>query len=202
MPSRTGLALLGVLTALAMLAPRAEARYGFAIAPSAAPAGATLELSFRAPWANGTYPDAHYLYVMTIHGPSEACLHRAFPEVGHGPPDPTSVFDILQRFGALRINGKLASDHSRIDRGDALTLRIRAPRCAGDYRGVVEYDQEFTNEPFKFTVVGRYALQVAGPHVLASTGIDTRLVAAAGVTLLLGGIGLRGFAKLRCQIGR
>jgi hypothetical protein len=197
MPSRAGLALLGVLTALAVLAPSAVARYRFAIAPSAAPARSTLELSFRAPWTDGYDCCGHYSYVMTITGPSEVCVHRAFPEAGYGPPDPTSVFGVLRRYGSLRLNGKRYAHRIRIESGDVVVLRFRAPRCAGPYRGVVEFDEEYLDAPYKLRPIGRFAINVTRRRVLAWTGVDTRLIAAAGATLLLGGIGLRRFAKLR-----
>jgi hypothetical protein len=125
---------------------------------------------------------------MTISGPSEVCVHRAFPEAGYGPPDPTLVFGVLQRYGSLRLNGKRYAHRIRIESGDVVVLRFGAPRCAGPYRGVVEFDEEYLDAPYKLRPIGRFA---------ASTGVDTRLIAAAGATLLLGGIGLRRFAKLR-----
>ena len=55
------------------------------------------------------------------------------------------------------------------------------PPCAEPYRGVVIYEKSYLGpDPASRTTVGRFDLRVASDGNLAVTGLDLRLVAAAG----------------------
>ncbi|MFL5840102.1 MAG: hypothetical protein ACJ77Z_06595 [Thermoleophilaceae bacterium] len=157
-----------------------------------ASAGSSFEVSFRAP-EDESGPDCclEYSYELMVSGPRAGCLP---PEAESGE---RSTSEYLDNYAGVSANGKpLSFDDNPIGRGDVVVMRFRPP-CAGAYRGSVEYLEQHEDGTERRTYIGDFAFRATGHDALASTGADPRLIAAAGATLLLGGVGLRRVATSR-----
>jgi hypothetical protein len=66
---------------------------------------------------------------------------------------------------------------------------MQIPPCAEPYRGAVIHEQSYDNpDPPSRTTVGQFELSVASDGNLAVTGLDLRLVVAAGMVLIAAGL--------------
>lgn len=181
---------------VALSGSSAEAGYGLSFEPSVGTRQTTFSATFRAPWTAILAFDADASYDWSL-----TRRHGGCPSSRDHPSHVTTV-----------INGRRheATGYD-IKQGDVVAYQFAAPSggwCTGVYRGRVSfYGANIAGCPegsppgcdasdFDLTV-GRVSLRVTGNRALASTGFEVRLIAVAGATVLVGGLFVRRYTRLR-----
>jgi hypothetical protein len=157
-----------------------------------------LELSFRAPLDEDIGLNGALSYEMSVRGPSRSCLRQAFPHAENERGRSIGVLG-FQAFGSVLVNGRPVG-HRLIHTGEIVVMRFRAPACPGVYRGMVTHVDEREDAPTVRTRIGSFTLQVTGEGVLASTGLDLRLIGLAGALLAFVGFSVRWLARTHAPI--
>ncbi|MFL5918638.1 MAG: hypothetical protein ACJ74X_07920 [Gaiellaceae bacterium] len=191
---RRELVVLALLAGLAL--PTTAIGDGIvSVDPPAARPGSTVVVAFRAP--NDQYDEfdgvEHDDYVMSLRGPGAACMRNAFPDAGGG----SLVEAGPERFGVVLINGRVTvlkyggttSGH-QIERGDQVSVRLRAPACGGTYEGAIAFVESSGEGPDIRHRVGSFRFIVSASGILPPTG-GNGLTGLLGLTLLIAGLALR-----------